>query len=374
VAVAEETGWQIYRPEWYNGRVMETFISSPVVDKQGDLIPTKTIKEAMDFYMKYGVYSYRHEEMPIGLPLAYKIKNGKIKIRVGVHDTLPMHDKVWGEIKEFGPRGASSIRGEATDQEKICYSENDCHNRINELSLWSVSWVGDSPANPDAKVTDVSMAKTTLMSQEGSEADVLHTETPVNPKAAGVLHTEGDVLHTACIKCGGDVEKKIGKRGSKWCILHHRTAGKIGTPIPGGCHPTKAEAENHHRAILARRFGKSKALLAGIHKQLRLAKCENLLAQVKTMVEKKPKKPAGGIGNPPETWFNNCRFNARKIGRLPGRRQVRDERAWCSELWYNPGRFDQTYNKPDGTKGRTSGFELRNAVGRSSWNPGKPKG
>ena len=33
----------------------------------------------MDFYMKYGVYSYRHEEQPIGLPLAYKIKNGKVK-------------------------------------------------------------------------------------------------------------------------------------------------------------------------------------------------------------------------------------------------------------------------------------------------------
>ena len=372
VAVAEETGWQIYRPEWYNSRVMETFISSPTVDKQGDLIPTKTIKEAMDFYMKYGVYSYRHEEQPIGLPLAYKIIGGKIKIRVGVHDQLPMHDNVWTEIKQFGPNGASSIRGEATDQEKICYSEDDCHTRINELSLWSVSWVGDSPANPDAKVTDVSMAKTTLMSRTANEAADLHTEAGTSGRFA---YSKGDVLHTACMQCGGDLEKKIGKRGSKWCILHHRTPGKIGKPIPGGCHPTKAEAENHHRAILARRFGKSKALLSDIHKQLRLAKCEKLLAQVTTMVEKKPKKkPTEGIGRPPETWFNNCRFNARKIGRLPGRRQVRDERAWCSELWYNPGRFDQTYNKPDGSKGRTSGYELRNAVGRSSWNPGKPKG
>ena len=352
MAVANDTGWQVYRPEWYNSRVMEKYISSPVVDKQVDLIPTKTIKEAMDFYMKYGVYSYRHEEQPIGLPLGYKIKDGKIKIRVGVHDQLPMHDKVWTEIKQFGPHGASSIRGEATDQEKVCYSEDDCHNRINELSLWSVSWVGDSPANPDAKVTDVSMAK------EASE---------------DVLHTSADVLHTACVQCGGDVEKKIGRRGSKWCILHHRTPGKIGKPIPGGCHPSKAQAENHHRAILARRYSKSKALLSDISKELRLSKCNKLLAQVTTMVEKKPKKP-GGIGAPPETWFNNCRFNARKIGRLPGRRSVRDERAWCSELWYNPGRFDQTYNKPDGTKGRTSGYELRNAVGRSTWNPGKPKG
>ena len=52
----------------------------------------------MDFYMRYGVYSYRHEEMPIGLPLAYKIKDGKVKIRVGIHNKIKMHDKVWKEI------------------------------------------------------------------------------------------------------------------------------------------------------------------------------------------------------------------------------------------------------------------------------------
>ena len=76
MADENDTGWKIYRPEWYNDRVMETYISAPIVDKQNDMIPTETIKEAMDFYMRYGVYSYRHEEMPIGLPLAYKIKNG----------------------------------------------------------------------------------------------------------------------------------------------------------------------------------------------------------------------------------------------------------------------------------------------------------
>ena len=112
---------------------METYVSAPIVDKQGDMVPTKTIKEAMEFYMRYGVYSYRHEEMPIGLPLAYKVKEGKVKIKIGIHNKIAMHDKVWKEIKDYGPSGASSIRGEATDQEKVCYSENDCHNRINEL-------------------------------------------------------------------------------------------------------------------------------------------------------------------------------------------------------------------------------------------------
>ena len=74
----DTTGWKVYRNEWYNDRIMETYINAPVIDKQNDLIPTEVLDESMDFYMKYGVYSYQHEELPIGLPLAYKIEDGKI--------------------------------------------------------------------------------------------------------------------------------------------------------------------------------------------------------------------------------------------------------------------------------------------------------
>ena len=223
MADEKNTGWKIYRPEWYNDRVMETYISAPIVDKQGDMVPTDTIKEAMDFYMRYGVYSYRHEEMPIGLPLAYKVKNGKVKIRIGIHNKIAMHDKVWKEIKDYGPSGASSIRGEATNQEKVCFSENDCHNRINELSLWSVSWVGDNPANPEAKVTDVSMAKS---------------------KSVQVTLDEVE----------GMIEKIIERKGSKYCLYAKKNRRLL------GCHDTKEGAIRQERAIQARRFGKSDIL------------------------------------------------------------------------------------------------------------------
>ena len=202
---------------------METYISAPVVDKQNDMIPTETIKEAMDFYMRYGVYSYRHEEMPIGLPLAYKVKNGKVKIRVGIHSKIGMHDKVWKEIKDYGPTGASSIRGEATDQEKVCYNENDCHNRINELSLWSISWVGDNPANPEAKVTEVAMAKS---------------------KSVQVTLDEVE----------GMVEKIIERKKGKYCLYAKKNRRLL------GCHDSKAGAIRQERAIQARRFGKSDML------------------------------------------------------------------------------------------------------------------
>jgi hypothetical protein len=223
VADENNTGWKVYRPEWYNDRVMETYVSAPVVDKQGDMIPTDTIKEAMDFYMRYGVYSYRHEEMPIGLPLAYKVKNGKVKIRIGIHSKIKMHDKVWKEIKDYGPTGASSIRGEATDQEKVCQSENDCHNRINELSLWSISWVGDNPANPEAKVTDVSMAKS---------------------KSVQITLDEVETM----------VEKIIERKNGEYCLYAKKNRKLL------GCHDTKEGAIRQERAIQARRFGKSDTL------------------------------------------------------------------------------------------------------------------
>jgi len=156
----ETTGWKVYRKEWYNDRVMETYINSPIIDKQNDLIPTNVLEESMDFYMKYGVYSYQHEEIPIGLPLAYKIDDGKIKVKYGIHDQLEMHHNVWKEIKDFGTKGASSIRGETLSQDMVCPDGADtCFNKINDLGLWSVSWVGDNPANVEATVTDVAMAK-----------------------------------------------------------------------------------------------------------------------------------------------------------------------------------------------------------------------
>ena len=441
---------------------METYISAPIVDKQGDMVPTNTIKEAMDFYMRYGVYSYRHEEMPIGLPLAYKVKEGKVKIKIGIHNKIAMHDKVWGEIRDYGPSGASSIRGEATDQEKVCYSENDCHNRINELSLWSVSWVGDNPANPEAKVTDVSMAKSKSVQMTLDEVE-------------------------------GMVEKIIERKGSEYCLYAKKNRKLL------GCHDTKEGAIRQERAIQARRFGKSDALddiltkiekykipkgvkkeaeygrelrkefgygggeitkringhlinknfvsygmAMKIHKYYRrhekvdpqgknfdnkkrpskgfimwkmmggdsghswsksledkaksLDKAEcpcvvkterlqksndylnDIMRMIKfgTFIQKKPKpddEGGGGANQPSGTWMANCKLSARKLSGFSGdkvtgpRKIIRDEAAWCAELWRNPGKYSKPFKRPDGTSGMTSGHKFRAAVGRASFDP-----
>jgi len=241
VADAQNTKWQVYRPEWYNERILETYISSPIIDKQNDKIGTDTIKESMDFYMKYGVYSYKHEEMPVGLPLAYKVKDGKVKIRVGVHNKLPMHDRVWEEMKIYGDKGGSSIRGEAEKQEKVC--EGDvCHNNISELSLWSVSWVGNRPANPEATVTQVAAAK--------AEEPVKVTKQVTLDEVEGML------------------EKIIARRGKKYCLFAKKDRKLL------GCHSTRAGAVNQERAIQARRFSKMNEELDGILDMIKKKPCE----------------------------------------------------------------------------------------------------
>ena len=256
-----DTGWIVYRPDWYNERVMETYISAPIIDKQNDKIPTKTIKDSMDFYMKYGVYSYRHEEQPIGLPLAYKIKDGKVKVRVGIHDKLSMHNKVWKEIQEFGSTGASSIRGEAMDQEKVC-DEDSCHNQINELDLWSVSWVGDNPANPEATVRQVAMAKSTVQ--------------------------------VTLDEVEGMVEKIIERRGKEYCLLGKKDRKVL------GCHDTREGAVRQERAIQARRYSKSKGILDDILKSINLVKAKDdpktpaKPSERRTGSDKNPRGSAGG--------------------------------------------------------------------------------
>ena len=335
MADAKDTNWKVYRPEWYNERILETFISSPIIDKQNDKIGTDTIKESMDFFMKYGVYSYKHEEMPVGLPLAYKIKDGKVKIRVGVHDKLPMHDRVWEEMKIYGDKGGSSIRGEAEKQEKVC--EGDvCHNNISELSLWSVSWVGNRPANPEATVTEVAAAK---------------ANEPVKLTKQVTLDEIEEM-----------VEKIIERKNGEYCLYAKKDRKLL------GCHKTRAGAVRQERAIQARRFAKMNASLDEMLKPIRAKKWTNINKQLDSILEKAPKRRRSK--NPPKTYMDACRFNARKLENYRGGTQVFNERAFCAELWRNPGKFGGRgpKNTPSRVRNR-SGYELRNKMGRPGWNP-----
>ena len=347
MADAKDTKWQVYRPDWYNDRILETYISSPTIDKQNDKIGTNTIKEAMDFYMKYGVYSYKHEEMPVGLPLAYKVKDGKVKIRVGVHNRLPMHDRVWEEMKIYGDKGGSSIRGEAEKQEKVC--EGDvCHNNISELSLWSVSWVGNRPANPEATVTQVATAK--------EEAE------PIKLTKQITLDEVEEML-----------EKIIARRGKKYCLFAKKDRKLL------GCHKTRAGAVAQERAIQARRFSKMNNDLDEMLSKIRLKNIDKLMwdiAGIKKCAVKKgiaiSKAPrTGRTGRGMRGFMAACVANARaKLRNYDGLQNVKNHRAFCAELWRDPGSFPGRGPKMTASRVRDqSGRAFQNAMSRAGWKP-----
>ena len=363
MADAKDTKWQVYRPEWYNDRILETFISSPIIDKQNDKIGTDTIKESMDFYMKYGVYSYKHEEMPVGLPLAYKIKDGKVKIRVGIHDKLPMHTRVWDEMKIYGDKGGSSIRGEAEKQEKVC--EGDvCHNNISELSLWSVSWVGNRPANPEATVTAVAAAK---------------ENEPIKVTKQVTLD-----------EIEGMVEKIIERRGKKYCLFAKKDKKLL------GCHSTRAGAVNQERAIQARRFSKMNKDLDEMLSKLRLKRIDKLMWDIAGIrkckvqkgieISKAPKKPQQyGRGRtkpgkkprtrkPTGTQWNNCLQNVRNLKNYQGGPVTDSPERFCGGLWYYMSDFghknsgsDRAPNPPKRHAPRQGGKEPGNVKDPSGW-------
>ena len=335
MADATDTKWKVYRPEWYNERILESYISSPIIDKQNDKIGTDTIKESMDFYMKYGVYSYKHEEMPIGLPLAYKIKDGKVKIRVGIHNKLPMHDRVWEEMKIYGDKGGSSIRGEAEKQEKVCEGEV-CHNNISELSLWSVSWVGNRPANPEATVTAVAAAK---------------ENEPVRVTKQVTLD-----------EIEGMVEKIIERRGKKYCLFAKKDRKLL------GCHKTRAGAVNQERAIQARRFAKMNASLDEMLKPIRAKKWANINKQLDSILEKAPQR--GRTQRGMRSFMTDCRRNALKLRNYDGLQSVRDPEAFCAEMWRNPGKYPGRGPKMTRSRVRDqSGQKLRRAMADAGWTP-----
>tara|TARA_R110002020_G_scaffold41033_1_gene120978 strand:+ start:429 stop:1271 length:843 start_codon:yes stop_codon:yes gene_type:complete len=266
-----DTEWTSVR-NWYNGRVMDTYISAPIVDKQGDMIPTETIKDSMDFYMKYGIYAYKHDEIPIGQPLAWRIKNNKLLLRVGIHNKLDMHNKVWKEIQDFGNRGASSIRGEALNQNKVCPPGESCFTKIDKLGLWSVSWVGDSPANPEATVHSVSMAK----EDKKPKGKKIYIDKPSDaPEDADVkTGKRGGYYYYETKKAGKNVSENELESNS-----HIKKCGSCSKPVAkcGACNKPVNKYSLRNDRTLRRMFDKLEMSLRGTHGDIKHA---NMLEEI----------------------------------------------------------------------------------------------
>ena len=158
------------------------------------------------------------------------------------------------------------------------------------------------------------------------------------------------------------VEKIIERKNGEYCLYAKKNRKLL------GCHKTRAGAVNQERAIQARRFSKMSAALDEMLKPIRAKKWTKIDKQLDSILEKAPKRRRSK--NPPKTYMDACRFNARKLRNYRGGTQVFNERAFCAELWRNPGKYSGRgpKNTPSRVRNR-SGFELRNKMGRPGWNP-----
>jgi uncharacterized protein YutE (UPF0331/DUF86 family) len=122
----------------------------------------EALLKTMPWLTEHGYYEWQHTGFPLGEFLAWKVEDGKAKVRVGIHDTassnIDWHDDMWKEIKRLGDKGESSIKG-ITNVEAPIIEAGEKVNEIRDIGLWTVGWVGDQAANPEADVTFVSQVK-----------------------------------------------------------------------------------------------------------------------------------------------------------------------------------------------------------------------
>jgi len=157
----EDIPWQGEKP-WPNGRIIESFISSPMVDLQNELLTEETFKQIMPWFNENGVYTWYHSDLVIGKPIGFRFRGGNAEAKFGIFDSqtsgIPYHDEVWKILQRYGTKGSSSIRGVPTGKSTVCI-DNRCFKKITDIGLWAVGWVGQDPANVGATVNRVSFAK-----------------------------------------------------------------------------------------------------------------------------------------------------------------------------------------------------------------------
>lgn len=170
----QPTDWFVIRKEWPNGRILESFISSEVLDKQGEKVPLKRLLTTIPFLVIKGYYEWMHDGIPIGEYLAFKFdihpltNELTVKVRVGIKassDPLTppalgeLFDQCWEQMKSIGLAGESSIRGVWGGDMKCVGSL--CYTEVKDMGVFAVGYVGRVPggAQPMADVTFLSGAK-----------------------------------------------------------------------------------------------------------------------------------------------------------------------------------------------------------------------
>lgn len=295
----KETEWQNSNgsgvEEWYNKRIMDSFISSDEIDLHGDHIDPAIFEKILPWLQNYGYYEWMHEGITIGKILGWRYakdpEDGEIKpmIKVGIHDyktsNIPLHDEVWTKIQDLGLKGMSSIKGIANGQE-LKWAGDERYNDITDIGCWAVGYVLEDAANTGANITFVDeMAKEGMIAKSKEAHDrIVHKATGEGQGVGGERQSVGGTDTCYCHDCSISIKHKRGEP------CNDLKCPKCGNPLTGieksKNHSLKNEINQMEKEVT--KLEKEATALTE-EKELR-KKLEEMVLKVKTMQDKLTKQ------------------------------------------------------------------------------------
>lgn len=159
-------------------RLVEGYANVEIVDKQGDIVPTDTLRKAFLSYMSHGgLIMKQHQNQPVGKIIEWSVaKNDEgvdgIHIIGEIFKDGAVADEMWTDVKAGIVKGFSIAGKSLARESRINKDTGDTVNILKEIDLNEISIVRD-PANPDATIDSFSISKS--LKEEGDETNDVKT-------------------------------------------------------------------------------------------------------------------------------------------------------------------------------------------------------
>lgn len=144
-------------------RLFGGYATVEVVDKQGELVDIGAFKKSFSAFMEMGgniidMHTNKKIARVIGHDFTKKDGKDALWLDMECYKLYPYHDDVWEKIQNGEYKGLSMGGRRKKGEFKLKCDDNGCHNHVKGIELFEVSVV-DNPANPEATIERVSMAK-----------------------------------------------------------------------------------------------------------------------------------------------------------------------------------------------------------------------
>ena len=238
------------------------------LDRDNEIILSKALEKGANEWKKNPVIRYKHTD-PIGIGISEEcfVNDGKFHVTAKISDKTQTARDAWGLIED-GILKSFSVGGKVNEKE-VQFDEKLKKDvtLIKDMELYEISVV-DIPSNRNSFFDVIKKSIEGNIEKEDDKrppkewfdrcvAHVRESGSASNPEAVcGNLYynvmgkkelpqTKEDILKEIEEM---NVEKKVEKRGNKWCVVHCH-GPKAGQSIK--CFDSKEEAEDMHRAIQA---------------------------------------------------------------------------------------------------------------------------